>query len=178
VYTFYWTLAFYTPPFIAAAFYAFLNLSCPPARRLRHVLHKPAPVGTRAYASQRSSWAAPPAHAHAFAHGAETEAEPMLALVPPRGGLRPPRAPRANARRSRLAFALLVLFVYAFCALVGAVVGAVIGGYVLAGLYKAGGYHMSTYVPSRLRFVCDNEAASRWIPLVYALTHSLVGTLG
>jgi hypothetical protein len=68
----------------------------------------------------------------------------MLAIVPPVGGVRPPRASRPNEKRSRVTFATLVVLVYLFCSLAGAVISSVIGGYVLAGLYIAAGFNMST----------------------------------
>ncbi|KAE9392307.1 hypothetical protein BT96DRAFT_967434 [Gymnopus androsaceus JB14] len=52
-----------------------------------------------------------------------------------------------NARRSRATFALLVLFTFLLLSLIGAVVSSAIVGYILTGLYKAGGFFMSTWVP-------------------------------
>lgn len=60
---------------------------------------------------------------------------------------RPARAtPRLNEHRSRVTFAIIVLFIYLFCALAGSVLAAVIGGYILAGVYDAASYNMSTCV--------------------------------
>lgn len=56
------------------------------------------------------------------------------------------KPPRPNARRSRLAFALLVILAFLFLSLTGAVMGAAVVGFVLAGVYKAGGFYMSTCV--------------------------------
>ena len=49
-----------------------------------------------------------------------------------------------NERRSRLTFSLLVAFAFCACALGGAVVGSAVTGYVMAGLFKAARYNMST----------------------------------
>ncbi|KAG2134932.1 hypothetical protein BD769DRAFT_1712210 [Suillus cothurnatus] len=52
--------------------------------------------------------------------------------------------PRPNVRRSRLTFALLVMLAFLFLSLTGAVMGAAVVGFVLAGVYKAGGFYMFT----------------------------------
>ncbi|KAJ8592909.1 hypothetical protein M405DRAFT_762815 [Rhizopogon salebrosus TDB-379] len=70
------------------------------------------------------------------------------------------KRPRPNVRRSRLTFALLVILAFLFLSLVGAVLGAAVVGFVLAGVYTAGGFYMST-----------------WIPFVWAVIQSLVGLL-
>ena len=59
----------------------------------------------------------------------------------------PSRSPaKQNERRSRLTFALIVVICFAVLALGGAVVGSAAIGYVLAGLFRAAKYDMSTYV--------------------------------
>lgn len=70
------------------------------------------------------------------------------------------KRPRPNVRRSRLTFALLVILAFLFISLTGAVMGAAVVGFVLAGVYKAGGFYMST-----------------WVPFVWAVIQSLVGLL-
>lgn len=70
------------------------------------------------------------------------------------------KRPRPNVRRSRLTFALLVILAFLFLSLTGAVMGAAVVGFVLAGVYKAGGFYMST-----------------WVPFVWAVIQSLVGLL-
>ncbi|KII87172.1 hypothetical protein PLICRDRAFT_42820 [Plicaturopsis crispa FD-325 SS-3] len=85
---------------------------------------------------------------------------PMLPLVPTQSasGSKPPRT---NARRSRVTFAILVLLTYLVVGLAGAVLGAAIGGYVLAGLFRAGHFNMST-----------------WVPFIWVLIQVFVGFLG
>jgi hypothetical protein len=56
------------------------------------------------------------------------------------------KRPRPNVRRSRLTFALLVILAFLLLSLTGAVMGAAVVGFVLAGVYKAGGFYMSTCV--------------------------------
>jgi hypothetical protein len=51
---------------------------------------------------------------------------------------------KSNERRSRLSFAILVLFTFLALSVAWSVLGGAIVGYVLAGLYKAAGYNMST----------------------------------
>jgi hypothetical protein len=133
MYTFYWTLIFYTPAFVFCAAFAFVNLSFPPGRRMHRVLHKQAPETHHEIHEL--------VDANTFGHA---ENHPMLAVVPPPGGIRPPRAPRPNERRSRLTFALLVLLAYLACGLAGAVLSSLIGGYILAGLYGSANFNMST----------------------------------
>lgn len=84
-----------------------------------------------------------------------------------------------NEHRSRVTFALLVLIVYLFCALAGAVLAAVVGGYILAGVYAAADYNMSTCVYALSPYLVHRlTALSSWIPMIYALIQSLVGLLG
>ncbi|KAG1728284.1 uncharacterized protein EDB91DRAFT_1239405 [Suillus paluster] len=64
------------------------------------------------------------------------------------------KRPRPNVRRSRITFALLVILAFLFLSLTGAVMGAAVG------VYKAGGFYMST-----------------WVPFVWAVIQSLVGLL-
>lgn len=52
--------------------------------------------------------------------------------------------PRTNPHRTRATFATLILFTYLASGLLGAVLSAAVLGYVLAGLYSAGNFHMST----------------------------------
>ncbi|KAL5492214.1 hypothetical protein ACEPAI_3661 [Sanghuangporus weigelae] len=66
-----------------------------------------------------------------------------------------------NPHRTRAVYALLVLLTYLVAGFLGAVVGSIIVGYVLAGLYKSGGFFMST-----------------WIPPLFALVQTLIGVLG
>lgn len=70
--------------------------------------------------------------------------QPLSSHVPsPQPRLTPPRA---NEGRSRLAFAILVLLVFLTLSLMNAVIGAAVVGYILAGLYDAAKFNMSTCV--------------------------------
>ncbi|EPQ56543.1 hypothetical protein GLOTRDRAFT_138246 [Gloeophyllum trabeum ATCC 11539] len=84
-------------------------------------------------------------------------------LSPTLAPLAPPTlsSTRPNPRRSRITFALLVLLTYAVFAVASAVVGSAVLGCVVYGLYKAGGFSMST-----------------WVPFIWALIQSLVGLTG
>lgn len=53
---------------------------------------------------------------------------------------------KPNERRSRWAFALLVFLGFTTFAVAGAVIGSAIIGYVMAALFEAGKYNMSTCV--------------------------------
>ncbi|KZP13240.1 hypothetical protein FIBSPDRAFT_945812 [Athelia psychrophila] len=67
----------------------------------------------------------------------DSSSEPEPRLTPP----------RTNERRSRLTFAIIVFLGFAFISIMNALVGALVVGYVLAGVYHAAGFHMSTWVP-------------------------------
>lgn len=138
-FTLYWTLVFYTPLYILCGTYAFLNLAFPPFHtRLKP--RKPKAIRADSGPSYRSVEGRDdiPMRRYDRQLGPGTQSQ-----VPA------PSRSRAkqNETRSRLTFALLVLFVFALAALAGAVVGSAIIGYVMAGLFKASKYNMSTCVP-------------------------------
>ncbi|KAK0216280.1 hypothetical protein IW262DRAFT_1439488 [Armillaria fumosa] len=58
-----------------------------------------------------------------------------------------PRARKPNERRSRAIFALIVFLVFLAISVIGAVFGSTIMSLVVFGLFKAGKYNMSTWVP-------------------------------
>ncbi|KDQ50157.1 hypothetical protein JAAARDRAFT_590942 [Jaapia argillacea MUCL 33604] len=72
----------------------------------------------------------------------------------------PTPRPRKNVRRSRFTFALLVLLSFCFVSVWSAVLGSAVVGWVLVGVWKAGGFSMST-----------------WIPFIWAFIHTLFGLL-
>jgi hypothetical protein len=129
-FTLYWTLVFYTPAFMLCGTYAFINLAFTPESRVRKLLLLSPPkysaVPTR-NDIQLNFIHKTPSHL-----GDDTHTMPGRARV------------RMNERRSRLTFALIVLFVFACGALGGAVVGSAVLGYVMAGVFKVAHYHMST----------------------------------
>lgn len=132
-FTLYWTLIFHLPFNFIAGIYAFFNFLFPPARN----------VGDTIVQSPAAQ-----SHSHPAAH-------PHLHTLPP-----PPvdewlKPPRVNARRSRLTFALLVLFTFLGFSLLSAVVGAAVLAFVLVGVYRAGEFYMSTYVPPFLFLISD-----------------------
>ena len=87
--------------------------------------------------------------------------------------------PRLNVRRTRLTFALVIFFSFVLLSIFSAVAGAAIMGFVIAGVYKAGGFWVSTYVflvsfPSSAKLMSER----RWVPFIWAVIHALVGLLG
>ena len=117
-YTLYWTFIFHIPAFVLCGFYAFFNLAFPPRHnRKGHTQHY--------FEVSENSYA--------------------LAPLIGTGVRAPPRAPKQNEGRSRLTFALLVLFAFLTLGLLGSVISSLVIGYVLYGLYRAGNYTMSTY---------------------------------
>ncbi|KAI0831932.1 hypothetical protein BC628DRAFT_1415416 [Trametes gibbosa] len=152
-FTLFWTLIFYTPSFILCGTYAFLNLAFPPLH-LPHKLSRSRALKVDIGPTYRS------------VEGSDNiplrQYDRQPGTVHPSQPRAPSRSPaKQNEKRSRLTFALLVLFVFALFALAGAVVGAAIVGYVLAGLFKAAKYNMST-----------------WVPFIGGLLQTLVGFLG
>lgn len=116
-FTLYWTLIFYTPPFLICGLYAFWNYAFPPSS-----IH---PTISNAY--PLSSMVSRPPH--------------FLTITP---SAQPIKLPRTNERRSRVAFALIVLLTFLTLSVAGAVIASAIMGFIVAGLYKAGNFHMST----------------------------------
>ncbi|KAH7885694.1 hypothetical protein F5I97DRAFT_1137242 [Phlebopus sp. FC_14] len=135
-FTLYWTLIFHIPFYILAGFYAFFNFLFPPARSTNNSFTLLPPV---------------------------TRANNTLSTPSPtrRAQQEWTKPPRINVRRSRLTFALLVLFVFLGSSLVSAVMGAAVVGFALAGVYRAGGFYMST-----------------WVPFVWAVIQGLITLLG
>ncbi|KAA1468934.1 hypothetical protein DENSPDRAFT_834434 [Dentipellis sp. KUC8613] len=76
------------------------------------------------------------------------------------GAITVPRRP-LNERRTRFIYSLLVLLVFLFADVAGALVESVVVGYVLAGLFKAANFHIST-----------------WVPFVWAVILTVAGILG
>ncbi|ESK86471.1 integral membrane protein [Moniliophthora roreri MCA 2997] len=186
-FTLYWTLIFYLPAFVVCGLFAFLNLTFPPAkkratsRRIRTWAAQPTPRHSTSaypmslmasnqggvedpghnYQSLRSDVGVPLLHDYPpspqpYHHSSLTV--PFSNEVPAWVTPRPTR--KVNERRSRLTFALIVLFTFLVVGLIGAVVSSAIVGFVSAGLYTAGGFHMST-----------------WVPFLWAAIHAFVAML-
>lgn len=85
---------------------------------------------------------------------------------------------KPNERRSRWAFALLVFLGFTTFAVAGAVIGSAIIGYILAALFQAGKYNMSTCVLLLWRRLGEADDPDRWIPFLAGLLQTLVGFLG
>ncbi|KAF8074546.1 hypothetical protein FPV67DRAFT_1649727 [Lyophyllum atratum] len=121
-FTLFWTIALYTPVFLVCGSYAFWNLNFPPSRPSDQSYHE--------IASARSY-----------------PLSPLLSRSKPGIPGRLSKLPRENERRSRLAFALLVLLTFLALSVVGAVVGSAVLGFTVFGLYKSGHFSMSTWIP-------------------------------
>ncbi|KAL4078874.1 hypothetical protein V8B97DRAFT_2021218 [Scleroderma yunnanense] len=176
-FTLYWTLIFHVPLYILIGTYAFLNVLFPPTRRRaaffafgragkrkdgdgdghgddggrgggdEHIRLDP-PQSLHPDTAYRTS-RLPRSSISSLHHGTSADDEP-----------RQPR-PRLNVRRTRLTFALVVFFAFVVLSIVSAVASAAVMGFVIGGVYKAGGFWVST-----------------WVPFIWAVIHALVGLLG
>ncbi|KAF8880158.1 hypothetical protein BD779DRAFT_1446457 [Infundibulicybe gibba] len=126
-FTLYWTLIFYTPIFLVCGTYAFLNLTFPPSPL------PPPPISPLPLSPLFS-----PASARSQSH-------PLIPRPRTKG-------PKPNERRSRVAFALLVLLAFLVLSVAGAVAGSAVLGFVVAGLYQAARFNMSTCVYASFMF--------------------------
>ncbi|KAJ7173445.1 hypothetical protein C8R46DRAFT_991232 [Mycena filopes] len=130
-FTLYWNLVFYTPIFLFCGLYAFVNLTFPPPHpRLR-------PRSKPREASDSSSY---PLTSTLRPYSPRDPAAPLLRP-------NPKPKPRHNQRRSRTTFAILVFLTFASLSLAGAALGSAVVGFILAGVYKLGKLHMSTWIP-------------------------------
>ncbi|KAF9066401.1 hypothetical protein BDP27DRAFT_1019742 [Rhodocollybia butyracea] len=188
-FTLYWTLVFYIPVFVVFGLYAFFNLTFPPRKRTKGLeehedepeeeaeelteMYNPPRYLRGGYDTLRSVAAASPRLPSPTSTTSATHAlllspaSPTPHIYPPSSTANLTRNPTPkrkkkpkNARRSRVTFALLVLFTFLLLSLIGAVISSAIVGYILTGLYVAGNFFMST-----------------WVPLLWAAISVMVGML-
>lgn len=143
-FTFYWNLIFYFPAFTICGFFAFLNLTFPPSKK-SHPRHPK--ISTNRSSPQL--WSA-------------QISIPMSRLSPSArsNNYQTLRSEKPNRRRSRTLFALIVLVTYLVVGLLGAIISSAIIAFVLFGVYKAGNFYMST-----------------WVPFAWAAVHAFIGFL-
>ncbi|GLB43220.1 hypothetical protein LshimejAT787_1301210 [Lyophyllum shimeji] len=121
-FTLFWTIALYTPVFVLCGTYAFWNLNFPPT-----------PRSDQSY--------------HDAASGRSYPMTPLPHFNKPGVTNRRSKLPKENERRSRLAFAFLVLFAFLSLSVAGAVVGSAVLGFTVFGLYASAHFNMSTWIP-------------------------------
>ena len=143
-FTLYWTLIFHIPPYILVGIYAFLNVLFPPTRRQ---VADWAEKGNDADDAGRGGEHIPleSLHPHDAAHDMPAFQRSSMPSLHHGDGPRESR-PRLNVRRTRLTFALVIFFSFVLLSIFSAVAGAAIMGFVIAGVYKAGGFWVSTCV--------------------------------
>jgi len=66
---------------------------------------------------------------------------------------RPSRLPKEHERRSRAAFALLVLLTFITLGVAGAVIASAVLAFTVFGLFKAASFNMSTWIPFLLAVI-------------------------
>ncbi|KAJ7590516.1 hypothetical protein C8J56DRAFT_535958 [Mycena floridula] len=155
-FTLFWTLCFHTPIFVVCGIYAFLNLTFPPSTTTTAVSEEDATLPALSIPSvharelSNESSAYPMSPLFSLAHSMSTT--PLIPSNKPKK--------KSNAGRSRVTFALLVFLTFLTLSLIGSVASAALVGFVLTGLFRAGKFHMST-----------------WIPFLWALIHTVIGLL-
>ncbi|KAF8142143.1 hypothetical protein EV363DRAFT_1150841 [Boletus edulis] len=163
-FTLYWTLIFHLPFNFVAGMYAFCNFLFPPAKSVKDSMVLAPPVRVHAHSlseSQSHAHSRSSSQPHSRSHS-QTQPLPQSqtqarASAPIDEWLKPPRL---NPLRSRWTFALLVLLAFLVISLLSAVVGAAVLAFVIVGVYRAGGFYMST-----------------WIPFIWAVIQSLIALL-
>ncbi len=144
----YWTLVLYTPFFALCGIYAFLNIlfapTLPHQRTKRrheelHLLHA-YPHQARSSRVQRSE-----AGTNGLTDGGHYASAPLSnGPAPSTPAAYRVTPPLVNPRRTRAAYALIMLLLFIFSGVVSAVVGSAVLGYILVGLFQAGQFNMST----------------------------------
>ena len=150
-FTLYWTLIFHTPIFFFCGLYAFWNYVFPPSPR------PPSPLQTLDSSYQLSPMAPKSA----------------VSLI------RPSRLHKPKERRSRLAFAVIVLMTFVVLSVAGAVMSSAILGFIAAGLYKVADFNMSTCVihATYLLYTCLTLNILSWVPFLLAVLQVVIGLL-
>lgn len=145
-FTLYWTLVFYIPIFLLCGTYAFWNLSFPPsyASRGNYSSYR----HLRDTSLDNGEYPLSPLPQHETPSEHDTQEGSALDLGRNDSSqshpLQSQPKKKPNPTRSRISFALLVFLTFVFTSIAGAVMSSAVVGFVLAGLYKAGGFYVST----------------------------------
>ncbi|EGO20667.1 hypothetical protein SERLADRAFT_399765 [Serpula lacrymans var. lacrymans S7.9] len=150
-FTLYWTLIFHLPFSLFCGIYAFLNFTLPPTSSPHP---SPSHTGLESFPLIPTT----PKPLSPLAMHPSPDMDTAMSTSP---NIRPWSQPRMNVRRSRLTFALLVLFAFLFFSFVGAIISAAVVGFLIVGVYKSGEFYVST-----------------WVPFIWAIIQGLISLLG
>ena len=138
-FTFFWNIIFHTPIFAICGIYAFLNITFSPSRsraasRLEKDIHPDEHDEGESYPLTQ------------LPHHDDDE---LTRQPTARSGTIKSRSSKRkrNETRSRLTFSLLALLVFLAFGLAGTTAVSVAVALLFSGLFKAGGYSMSTWIP-------------------------------
>lgn len=151
-FTFYWTLAFYTPIFFLCGLYAFFNYAVPPQRSAFYL--------TPPDSDHSSEQDQDLQHDNLRRRTYTVVSVPLQSLHSPHS----PSTPRSirgfrlqtykkNEQRSRITFAILILLLFLTLGVAGAVIGSAILGFTVMGLYRSANFTMSTWIPFLLAVI-------------------------
>ncbi|KAI0034369.1 hypothetical protein K488DRAFT_13811, partial [Vararia minispora EC-137] len=146
---FYWMLVFYAPLFIFSGALAVFNIISPP-KRYPFVDIEPDVTHLRTPTGQINTTSSPipmtPITSYRSPDPLLLSSSLNLPLVPPS---RPDGLlfPLRNVRRTRATYALIVLLLFLLGIVVSALLESLIVGYIVVGVYEAGGFFISTWVP-------------------------------
>ncbi|TFK97849.1 hypothetical protein BDV98DRAFT_573894 [Pterulicium gracile] len=143
-FTFFWNVIFHTPIFAICGLYAFLNITFSPSRsRAVSRLEKDDDFSQVDVGDDGQEGESYPLTQRLHDDDELTRQHTARsATIKSRSSKR-----KRNETRSRLTFSLLALLVFLTFGLAGTTIASVLVSLLMSGMFKAGGYSMSTWIP-------------------------------